>query len=232
MNPSLDSSNNNDYPALVWIGCALARPWPQAVSMVWFDDSDDFLLSRQAFDSPFYVVCVEQQGVSGLDLIRLIRRRSSVGILAISNLKGNEFVAALEAGADMVLHQDVPEDHLRAAIHAIQRRSEFGAQAAPHAPWRLLEDQAILQAPDGTWIALGDSDLAIMRCFVQAEGSPVARRALIDSLWGQGANDMNNALHVALYRLRKRIEQVGQPQVPVHSVPKVGYEFRAPLVRA
>ncbi len=149
MNLSLDSSNRSDHPSLVWIGCALARPWPQAASMVWFDDSDDFLLSPQAFDFPFYVVCVEQQGVSGLDLIRLIRRRSSVGILAISNLKGNEFVAALEAGADMVLCQDVPEDHFRAAIHAIRRRSEFGAQAAPHVPWRLLEAQAILQAPDG-----------------------------------------------------------------------------------
>ena len=101
MNLSLDSSDNNDHPALVWIGCALARPWPQAASMVRFDDSDDFLLSPQAFDFPFYVVRVEQQGVSGLDLIRLIRRRSSVGILAISNLEGDGFVAALEAGADM-----------------------------------------------------------------------------------------------------------------------------------
>ena len=232
MNLSLDSSDNNDHPALVWIGCALARPWPQAASMVRFDDSDDFLLSPQAFDFPFYVVRVEQQGVSGLDLIRLIRRRSSVGILAISNLEGDGFVAALEAGADMVLRQDVPENHLRAAIHAIQRRSEFGVQAAPHAPWRLLEDQAVLQAPDGTRIALGDSDLAIMRCFVRAEGSPVVRSALIESLWGHGAKDMNNALHVTLYRLRKRIEQAGQPQAPGHSVPKVGYEFRAPLVLA
>lgn len=230
MNPSLDSSKSNDCPALVWIGRAFGRPWPQATSMEWFGNSDDFLLSHQAFDFPFYVVCVEQQGVSGLDLIRLIRRRSSVGILAISNLEESGFVAALEAGADMVLRQDVPDDQLRAAIQAIRRRSGIGAQAGSHTPWRLLEDQAILQAPDGTRISLGDSDLAIMRCFVRAEGSPVVRRALIDSLWGQGANDMNNALHVTLYRLRKRIEQAGQSQVPVHSVPKVGYEFRAPLV--
>ena len=129
MNPSLDSSKSNDCPALVWIGRAFGRPWPQATSMEWFGNSDDFLLSHQAFDFPFYVVCVEQHGVSGLDLIRLIRRRSSVGILAISNLEESGFVAALEAGADMVLRQDVPDDQLRAAFRPFE-----GAQGLVHRP--------------------------------------------------------------------------------------------------
>ena len=199
--------------------------------MTRFDDSDDFLLSHRAFDFPFYVVCLAQQGVPGLDLIRLIRRRNNAGILAISNQEGEGFVSALEAGADMVLRRDAPEDHLQAAILAIQRRSGPGAQAAAQAPWRLLEEQSILQAPDGTRISLGDSDLAVMRCFAHTEGGRVARRALIESLWGDSADNMDNALHVTLYRLRKRIEQAGQPLVPVHSVSKVGYEFRAPLVR-
>lgn len=140
MNPSLDSSKSNDCPALVWIGRAFGRPWPQATSMEWFGNSDDFLLSHQAFDFPFYVVCVEQHGVSGSILIRRIRRRSSVGILAISNLEESGFVAALEAGADMVLRQDVPDDQLRAAIQAIRRRSGIGAQAGSHTPrgcWRI-----------------------------------------------------------------------------------------------
>lgn len=226
-NPSLSTSQ----VGLAWVGCAPAPPWPDAAHVTQFSDSDDFLLAHRSFDFPFYVVCLSQRGVPGLDLIRLIRRRSSAGILAISNLQGLGFASALEAGADMVLRQDTPEDHLHAAILAIQRRSGPGAQAAAQVPWRLLEDQAILQAPDGTRIPLGDSDLAVMRCFAHTEGGRVARRALIESLWGGGADNMDNALHVTLYRLRKRIEQAGQPLVPVHSVPKVGYEFRAPLVR-
>ena len=231
VNSSLETSISTIHAALAWIGHAPAPPWPDAAHMTRFDDSDDFLLSHRAFDFPFYVVCLEQQGVPGLDLIRLIRRRNNAGILAISNQEGEGFVSALEAGADMVLRRDAPEDHLQAAILAIQRRSGPGAQAAAQAPWRLLEEQSILQAPDGTRISLGDSDLAVMRCFAHTEGGRVARRALIESLWGDGADDMDNALHVTLYRLRKRIEQAGQPLVPVHSVSKVGYEFRAPLVR-
>lgn len=222
---------SNIHAAIAWIGRAPARPWPQAANVTRYDDSDDFLLSHGAFDFPFYGVCLAQQGVPGLDLIRLLRRRSKAGILAVSNRAGEGFVAALEAGADMVLPEDAPDGHFQAAILAIQRRSGSGAQGVVQAPWMLLEEQAILQAPDGTRIPLGDSDLAVMRCFARTEGGRVARRALIECLWGDGADDMDNALHVTVYRLRKRIEQAGQALVPVHSVSRVGYEFRAPLVR-
>lgn len=232
VNSFLEPSLRNQPAALAWIGRAPERPGGQGTNIAWFDDSDDFLLSPQAFDFPCYVVCLEQQGVPGLDLIRLIRRRSSVGVLAISNPRDEGFVAALDAGADMVLRQGVPGDHLRAAIQAVARRSGTTVQSVSQAPWRLLEADAVLQAPDGTRIALGESDLAVMRCFALAEGGRVARRALIESLWGDGKESMDNALHVTLYRLRKRIEQAGQALVPVHSVSKVGYEFRAPLVLA
>lgn len=228
---SKEAIPRNNHAALAWVGPAPRARAGLSATMAWFDDSDDFLLSPQAFDYPCYVVCLEQQGVSGLDLIRLIRRRSSAGILAISNPQDEGFVAALDAGADMVLRQDAPSDHLRAAMHAVARRSGMVAQAASQAPWRLLEEQSVLQAPDGTRIALGESDLVIMRCFAHAEDGRVARRTLIESLWGEGKESMDNALHVTLYRLRKRIEQAGQALAPVHSVSKVGYEFRAPLVR-
>lgn len=232
MNLSLEPSVRNHPAALAWVGHAPERAEGQTPNTTWFDDSDDFLLSPQAFDFPCYVVCLEQQGVPGLDLIRLIRRRSSAGILAISNPHEEGFVAALDAGADMVLRQGAPGDHWRAAIQAVGRRSGAAAQAVSAAPWRLLEADAVLLAPDGTRITLGESDLAVMRCFARAEGGRVARRALIESLWGEGKESVDNALHVALFRLRKRIEQAGQALVPVHSVSKVGYEFRAPLVRA
>lgn len=193
-----------------------------------FDDSDDFLLAPNAFDFNFFVVHLVQRGVRGIDLIRFIRRRSAAGMLALSNRAGDDFVAALDAGADMVLSQDAPVEHLSAAINAVQRRLR---QAAP-AAWTLFEERAVLQAPDGTQIPLSDSDLAIMRCFAAADGGRVDRQVLMEQLWGSHAASMDNALHATLFRLRKRIEQAGQALVPVHAVSKVGYEFRAPLVRA
>ena len=232
MTLSHESSARSNPTALAWIGRAVAWGEGLAREIAWFGDSDDFLLSPRAFDFPFYVVCLEQDGVPGRDLVRLVRRRSSAGIVAVCNSGEAGFAAALDAGADMVLRQDAPPEHLRAAIRAVERRAGMAARAAAPGASRLLAGQARVETPDGTRIALGESDLAILRCFAQAEDGRVARRTLIESVWGEGKESMDNALHVTLYRLRKRIEQAGQGPAPVHSVSKVGYEFRAPLVRA
>lgn len=219
--------------SLAWIGHTRSAPRLLADVVTSFEDSDDFLLAPNAFDFDFYVVQLAQRGVRGLDLVRLIRRRSPAGIVALGDAAQNNFVAALDSGADMVLPPDAPTDHLLAAIAAVRRRLHTPSAGTPR-PWTLLEAHAALQAPDGTQIPLSESDLAIMGCFADAEGGKVERRVLMERLWGTDTEhgSTENALHATVYRLRKRIEQAGQALVPVHAVARVGYEFRAPLVRA
>lgn len=205
-----------------------------------FEDSDDFLLAPNAFEFDFYVLHLSQRGVRGIDLIRLIRRRSSAGIVALSDghedghphAHHKDFALALDSGADMVLSHATPAGDLAAAIKAVRRRMQLSDASSPgHGSWTLLDERAVLQAPDGTQIALSASDLAIMRCFAEAEGGKVDRQMLVERLWGRSAGPMDNALHATLYRLRKRIEQSGQALVPVHAIARMGYEFRAPLIR-
>lgn len=232
MASSSDTSLPAQIASLAWIGGVLAPVLAQAHNVTQFDDGDEFLLGLHAFDFDFFVVQLVQRGVPGVDLVRLIRRRSSAGIVVIDSRSGDGLVAALNAGADMVLGQDAAAEHLLAALAAVQRRA--GASAAPAAGvWKLLEAQAVLQTPSGVAIALSDSDLALMRCFATAESARVERRTLMACLWGDTPEPMDNALHATLYRLRKRIERAsGQGPAPVHAVARVGYEFRAPLVRA
>jgi len=216
---------------LAWIGAGALASGLAAAALQSFDDSDDFLLAPEPYGFDFYVVQLAQRGVRGVDLVRLIRRRSAAGIIALSNERQDEFVAACEAGADMVLSQHAPAEHLLAAMTAVRRRIHLQAKAAATGAeaWRLLADSATLQAPDGTRIALSESDLAIMLCFAHADGGRVERRQLVECLWGEQADAMDNALHATLYRLRKRIELASQTLAPVRAVAKVGYEFRAPL---
>lgn len=227
-------SETASHASLAWIGQAPGQPLPWVEVVTLFEDSDDFLLSPRAFDFDFYVVHLAQRGVGGLDLVRLIRRRSAAGMVAISQGESDAFVAALDSGADMVLVQAAPADHLRAAMAAVQRRLH---QEVPEGQglWTLLEQRSVLLTPDATQIPLSDSDLAIMRCFAAAKGGRVERRTLIEHLWGPSTESMDNALHATLYRLRKRIEQSGKSgrmAAPIHAVSRVGYEFRAPLMRS
>ena len=235
MKPVPASSTPPPPPArsLAWIGADIAPPAALADACTRFEDSDDFLLAPGAFEQGLYVVQLAQRGVAGLDLIRLIRRRSEAGIVALCNAARDDYVAALELGADLVLGGDTPPAQLLAAIAALRRRVGLATAATPApSPWRLHEARALLQAPDGSTIALSDSDLTILRCFAAAAGGQVSRQLLVERLWGASAGAMDNALHATVYRLRKRIEQAGQALAPVHAVSRVGYEFRAPLVLA
>ena len=229
------SSAHPPRSTLAWIGQAAHVPRALADAVTRFEDSDDFLLSPGAYDFDFYVVALAQRGVRGIDLIRLMRRRTAAGIVALADDVRGELVQALDSGADMVLPADAPADHLVAGVAAVRRRLQQAVPASASAsrPWTLLEERGALLAPDGTQIPLSESDLAIVSCFADASGGKVERRVLVERLWGREAAHVGteNALHATLYRLRKRIEQAGQAFVPVHAVARVGYEFRAPLVR-
>lgn len=225
---SISSPATSEIPGarLAWVGAPL-RGGAKAFAAVSFEDSDDFLLSPAPFDFKLFVIRSAQRGVAGLDLIRLVRRRTAAGIVALCDHLADEFVPYLGAGADMVLGSDASPEHLRAAILAVERRVLLSHKAIS-APWRLTESEATLETPEGKKIPLSESDLAILQCFA-ANGGKVDRQALIERLWGEDAGGTDNALHATVYRLRKKIEQAGQTQAPLYVVPKVGYEFRAPL---
>jgi two-component system OmpR family response regulator len=225
------SEKQLEKPLATWIGLPPEALAALAAEGVRYEDSDDFLLSVDAYEHDLYVVDLEQRGVSGIDLVRLIRRRSSAGLVVLSAPPHASYVSALELGADAVVDREAPPERVRATMAAVLRRVA-GIAPVASTPWKLKERQAVLFAPDGTAITLSPSDLALMRVFALANGHVVCRSELTRQLWGPTASDMDNALQAALYRLRKRVEQGGQRLWPAHAVAGVGYEFRAPLLLA
>lgn len=218
---------------LAWVGEGAPRRAALAGELTRFDDSDDFLLAPDAFAYDFYVVHLSQRGVPGLDLVRLIRKRSAAGLVVLDNGQAGAFATALDLGADMVVPAACSADDLAAAITSVHRRARASQAPASTGSWVLLEGRSVLQAPDGSEIALSASDVVLLQCFAESADGKVRREALVERLWGPRLDGpMENALHATVYRLRKRIEQAGHPLVPLHSLAKVGYEFRAPLVKA
>ena len=88
---------------------------------------------------------------------------------------------------------------------------------------------AQLIAPDGAKVDLSDTDMTVLRCFLDAEGGIVTRDTLISRLGRETASTLDNTLHATIYRLRRRIEKASSSLVPLQSEPRVGYIFRAPL---
>jgi two-component system OmpR family response regulator len=201
----------------------------QGVAVCVFNDSDEFLVSPGAFEFDFYVIDLMLPGVDGVDLIRLVRRKGPAGIVVVSGrVAPDVFESVMRAGADMYLMKPVRFEQVALAIEAVHRRVEGSRSQAD--VWRLDRATQKLIAPDGARIELSDNDLAVVECFVSAEGTTVTRATLCQRLGRDPAKEADNLLHAAIYRLRRRIERATRATVPLHSEPKVGYTFRGRLV--
>jgi two-component system OmpR family response regulator len=200
----------------------------RGVRVTVFHDSDEFLTSPTAFDFNFYVVDLMLPGIDGVDLIRLIRRRGNAGIVVVSGrMDADVFESVMRTGADMHLMKPVRMEQVALAIEAVQRRIEGGrAQAGA---WRLDRKARHLIAPEGTRIELSENNLAVIECFVDAQGATVTHQMLCERLGRDAAQEADNLLHAAIYRLRRRIERATPTSVPLHVEPRVGYSFRGTL---
>ena len=200
----------------------------QGVGVSVFADSSDLLASESPFGYEFYVVDLMLPGVDGDELIRILRRRTDAGVLVVSGKVGSSvFEAVIDAGADMYLEKPVGIEQILLVVRALNRRAVLRGQREQS--WVIDLRASQLLAPDGAKVDLSDTDMAVMRCFLEAEGNIVTRDTLVQRLGRDGASTLDNTLHATIYRLRRRIEKASSSLVPLQSEPRIGYIFRAPL---
>jgi len=193
-----------------------------------FGDSNDLLTQGHPFGYDFYVVDLTLPGVNGVDLIKVLRRRSEAGVLVVSGrLAADVFKEVVGAGADMYLVKPVQFEQVALAIKAVYRRT--GKVGATPAEWKLDRRLGQLVAPDGARVALSETDQALLECFVEARGEVVSRDKLRERLAGPVQGDAADGLNAMIYRLRRRIARATPIVVPLQSKSRVGYMFRAPL---
>ena len=193
-----------------------------------FADSNDLLAHTDAYGFDFYVVDLMLPGIDGVDLIKVIRRRSDVGVLVASGrLAPDVFEQVIGAGADMYLAKPVQFEQVTLAIKAVQRRILTSHPA--NVAWKLDRRAAQLVAPDSARIDLSETDLILVESFLEADGAVVSREALHLRLGRSMDDNATDGLNAMIYRLRRRIERATPSIVPLQSRSRVGYVFRGPL---
>jgi DNA-binding response OmpR family regulator len=163
----------------------------------------------------------------GIDAIRRLRAASALPCVVVAARADTpaERVAALDAGADEVLHAGIPVPEAVARIRAVLRRAR---PAAPEPePWRLVPAGRRLAPPRGAAQRLTGAEYELVTMLTAAGGAPVDREAISRRVFRRPWRPDDRAVDSLVKRLRRKM-----PGEAIQSVRGVGYALTVAILAA
>lgn len=159
---------------------------------------------------------------SGLELLRTLRQNgnSTPAILLTANDLELDEVTGLEAGADDYINKPFSLAVLRARVNAQLRRSVPVKQDRIELNGFILDFTRMEFSKEGTIIDLSKTEQRLLRLLVENRGRTLPRELLLEKVWDGGEFVDENALSVAVRRLRGKLGNA-----PIRTVYGVGYTW-------
>lgn len=185
--------------------------------------------ARQALSSRTFILLILDINLpdgSGLTLLReqkALRPEVPVLLLTANDLEIDE-VAGLESGADDYITKPFSLAVLRARVNARLRRGGTAKSGELSLPPFVFDFERMVYRKNGAAIELSRAEQRLLRALVENRGHAVSRAALVDRIWTDGGDYVDeNALTVTVRRLRAKLED--DPAAPVYlkTVYGIGY---------
>jgi two-component system KDP operon response regulator KdpE len=170
--------------------------------------------------------------VDGLEICRLIRERSNVGVIVVSARGGErDKVSALNVGADDYMTKPFSIEELLARITATLRRTRVADSITAFPESISIRDLQIDLAARqveraGRVIHLTPTEFALLRELAEHRGKSLTHAHLLRRVWGRGYETETEYLRVYVRRLRAKLESEGDEPL-ILTAPRVGYRLTA-----
>ena len=147
---------------------------------------------------------------SGYDYLKWVRERSQLPVLVLTayDMEMDE-VKGLTLGADDYMAKPFSLAVLRARIQALMRRGRIQSQSSYvyEEDGFLFDFGSLVFTREGQPLSLSVNEQRLLRLFVENRGRVLTRNVLIDRLWSDGGEYVDeNALSVTVNRLRSKLE--------------------------
>ena len=182
---------------------------------------------RELAGAPFALVIldVNLEDGNGLDLLREIKSCSETPVILLTaNDLETDIVTGLELGAADYITKPFSLMVLRARVNTQLRKAQKTA-ALTLGPFR-FDFEAMKFFKNETSVELSKTEQKLLRLLVESRGQTLSREVLVDRLWSDGADFVDeNALSVTVRRLRAKLED--EPSKPQHirTVYGIGYTW-------
>ena len=168
-------------------------------------------------------------GISGTEVCRIIRGKSSVPIIMLTAKDGEvDKVVGLELGADDYVTKPFSSRELLARVRAVLRRLGDSEELLPptiEAGSVRIDIERHVVSVRGENITMPLKEFDLLEFLVRNSGRVLTRNQLIDRVWGADYVGDTKTLDVHIKRLRAKIEI--DPSTPIHinTVRGLGYKF-------
>ena len=188
------------------------------------------LLEREQPD--IAVLDVDLERSSGFDLLADIRRRSDIPVIMLTGAQAErDKLKGFQLGADDYVTKPFSHSELLARIRVRLARSAQPPPAAAPAevlevgPLRLsVAEHTVTKA--GQPLNLTVTEFRVLRLLMTRPGVVVPTPEIMRHVWGHEDPSGNDAVRVAIHRLRRKLEDdPNQPHL-LHTVPGVGIMLR------
>ena len=165
-------------------------------------------------------------GLSGTEVCRQLRARSSVPIIMVT-ARDTEIdkVVGLELGADDYVTKPFSHRELVARIRAVLRRLRPGLAEDRVRRGDIVIDRVAHRVRRGPQeIHLGPTEFRLLDYLMQHPGRVFSREQLLDAVWGSNVYVEARTVDVHIGRLRKALN-VSETDDPIRTVRSAGYSL-------
>jgi DNA-binding response OmpR family regulator len=189
-------------------------------------------LEKALSNHPAVVVLdVMLPGMSGLDVLKQLRQKSSVPVLMLT-ARGSELdrILGLELGADDYLPKPFNPRELVARLRAILRRTS-GSSVAGH-PIHLadleLHPESRSVTCGGKPVSLTGAEFDLLHAFLRNPGKIISREDLTQAALGRPMSPMDRSIDVHVSNLRRKLGSYEGEQERIKAIRGSGYVYLLP----
>jgi DNA-binding response OmpR family regulator len=189
---------------------------------------------EKALSRPYSVVVLDVMlpGMSGLDVLKQLRQKSSVPVLMLT-ARGSELdrILGLELGADDYLAKPFNPRELLARIRAILRRTS-GTPTLPAQALRLADVELHAESRSvvcsGRPVTLTGAEFDLLSAFLRNPGKIISREDLTQAALARPMSPMDRSIDVHVSNLRRKLGPYDGQQERIKAIRGSGYVYLLP----
>lgn len=173
------------------------------------------------------------EGMSGEDVCRKLRERSSVPIVMLTSKdRENDKIEGLRLGADDYITKPFSAKEVVARVHALLRRAYvFDKAQSAGTPWSFDNGRIVIRpeygtvAVNGKPVALTSTEFKLLAVLAGSPGMLFSRSDLTYQVLGHRFHGDSRAIDMHVKNVRKKVEPNSKAPVYIVTVVGGGYRF-------